>query len=391
MFSLTVLVRLLFLICLTFTFSVQAQISEPRISLTAEQMVEQGITFAREKQFDKAVEFFKQAIKLNPDLASGYHELGSAYVNMGRVADALEPMKTAVRLDPNNAVMHLNLGITYFNLRRPDEAISELNIAKQLSPKDARIYIEIGNVLHNSYGRIEEALTMYSEAQRLNPKIPAIHHNIGLMYMRLGKFSEAIAPLEEALKLNPQYRNARYLLSDAYGKAGRYNDAAQSWSKFLLIVPNGPEALTKRSWNYLYEGGHGKEAASDARTFINTYGWNDETTVYLALMANIGYRQAGMTEEAQAIISQAIKKISPDKWGYNIVRYFNGDISSEELMQLATDNDKKTEAHTYLGMDLLLKEKNDEAKTHFAWVKEYGNKRFFEYPLAVEELKRITR
>jgi hypothetical protein len=60
-------------------------------------------------------------------------------------------------------------------------------------------------------------------------------------------------------------------------------------------------------------------------------------------------------------------------------------------MQLATDNDKKTEAPTYLGMDLLLKEKNDEAKTHFAWIKEYGNKRFFEYPLAVEELKRLTR
>jgi hypothetical protein len=40
-------------------------------------------------------------------------------------------------------------------------------------------------------------------------------------------------------------------------------------------------------------------------------------------------------------------------------------------------------------MDLLIKGSNDEARTHFQWVKEYGNKRFFEYPLAIEELKRL--
>jgi hypothetical protein len=39
-------------------------------------------------------------------------------------------------------------------------------------------------------------------------------------------------------------------------------------------------------------------------------------------------------------------------------------------------------------MDLLLTAKTDEARTHFEWVRQYGNKRFLEYPLAVAELKR---
>ena len=55
----------------------------------------------------------------------------------------------------------------------------------------------------------------------------------------------------------------------------------------------------------------------------------------------------------------------------------------------ADTNDRKTEAHTYLGMDPLLKGKPDEARTHFEWVKEYGNKRFLEYPLAIVELRRL--
>jgi len=367
----------------------RAQTPQPQTSMTAEQYAEEGSKYAKDKQYDKAVESFKQAIKLNPNLAAAYHGLGGVYINMGRSSDALEPMKTAVRLAPDNALIHLNLGITYANLRRPDDAIAELNIAKQLNANDARIYIEIGNVLHNSFGRIEDALAMYLEARRLNPNISAVHHNIGLMQMRLGKFSEATAPLQEALRLDPNYRNARYLLSDAYSKVGRYDDAAESWTKFLEIVPNGPEALTKRSWNYLYIGEHGREAAADAHTYLKTYGWKDETAPYLAVMANIGYREAGMNDEAQAIIIEAAKKCIPDKFAYNIIRYLKAELSGEELLKLATDNDKKTEVHTYMGMDLLLKGKSDEARNHFNWVKEYGNKRFFEYPLAIEELKRL--
>ena len=381
--------RLAILFCFVLVVTARAQTPQPQPSITAEQYTEEGIKYVKDKQYDKAVESFKQAIKLNPNLAAAYHGLGNIYGDTGRVAEALEPLKTAARLDPDNALIHLNLGITYSNLRRTDDALAELNIAKQLSPNDARIYLGMGNVLHNSAGRIEDALAMYLEARRLRPEISAAHHNIGLMQMRLGKFSEAIAPLQEALRLEPSYRNARYLLSDAYSKVGRYDDAAESWTKFLEIVPNGPEALTKRSWNYLYAGGHGREAAADARKYLQLYGWKDETSPYLAIMANLGYREAGMNDEAQAIIAEAVKKCVPDKWTYNIIRFLKGELSGEELMKLATGNDKQTEVHAYLGMDSLLKGKTDEARKHFNWVKEYGNRRFFEYSLAIEELKRL--
>lgn len=381
--------RLLLLICLALT-TANAQTPAPQSALTAEQAVEQGKKFVQEKQFDKAVDFFKQAIKLNPDLAAAHHGLGSVYVNMGRSPDALEPMKTATRLDPNNWLIHLNLGITLANLRRADEAMSEMNLAKQLSPKNAQIYNELGNLLHNGFGRIDDALAAYAEARRLNPDMPAIHHNIGLMMMRLGRFSEAVAPLQEALRLNSEYRNAIYLLSDALSKIGRYKESTESWTKFLELVPNDPDALTKRSWNYLYAGGNGREAASDARKFLSVHGWKNETSPFLAVMANLGYRQAGMNEEAQTVLAEATKKINSSTWTYSIIIYLNGEITGDELLQRASNNDKKTEAHAYMGMDLLLKGKSDEAQIHFSWVKNYGNKRFFEYPLAVEELKRLS-
>ena len=374
--------------------SVKAQVAEspaaPALSVERQQIAD-GVKLMREKQYDRAIEIFRQILKLNPNSANAYENVGTSFNNMGRSADALENLQAAARLEPNNWLYHLNLAVTLGNLRKGDEALAEANTAKQLNPDDDRIYTTIGNIQHNVYGRFNEALTAYYEARRLNPNAPWIYHNIGLMLIKLERFSDAIEPFQIAWKLEPNNRDAIFYLGDAYSNTGRYKEAIESYTKFLEFVPNGPEALTKRSWNYLYTGDHGREAAADARKFLDAHGWKDQTASYLVVMANFGYREAGMNDEAQAIVAAGMKKCTPDTWAYTIIRYLQGELNDEQLLKLAIDNNKKTEAHAYLGMDYLLKNKPDEARQHFNWVKEYGNKRFFEYPLAIETLERMNK
>ena len=176
----------------------------------------EGNRFAQERQYDKAVDAFKQALRINPEQAGAQLGLGSAYHNMGRLADALGPLTAAVGLEPQNAVAHLNLGITLAALRRPEDAMIELNEAKRLNPQSARIHNEVGNVLHNSFAQMDGALAAYQEAARLDTSVPAVHHNIGLMLMRLGRSGQALEPFIEALRLEPDYRNARYHLRKSF-------------------------------------------------------------------------------------------------------------------------------------------------------------------------------
>ena len=63
-------------------------------------------------------------------------------------------------------------------------------------------------------------------------------------------------------------------------------------------------------------------------------------------------------------------------------------MTADELLALADDNDKKTEAHAYIGEILLAENKKAEAVEHFIWVKNNGNKTFVEYHISLEELKR---
>jgi tetratricopeptide (TPR) repeat protein len=385
--SLTVL-----LVCALAAVARAQQTVEPQPALNAARANEEGNRYARAGQYDKAVEAFRQAIKLEPNGAAGYHGLGRAFLNMGRSSDALEPALTAVRLDADNPNTHFTLGLVYANLRRRDEALAELRTARRLNPNDARIHNELGNVLHNIFGRLEDALASYTEAHRLAPEVPAYSHNIGLTLNRLGRYAEAIAPLQDCLRLSPQYRNARYLLGDAYHRLGRYNEAIEAWTKFLELVPNGPDALTNRLWDYLYIGGHGREAAADARQFLDAHGWRSSRASYMVIIAHLGYLDAGLTQEAEAVLTDgAPKAASIGGWPYPIIRQLRGEISVEELMRLATDNDKQTEAHAYLALALRVRGEHEAARPHYEWVREYGNKRFFEYPLAVEELKRLGR
>jgi lipoprotein NlpI len=162
----------------------------------------------------------------------------------------------------------------------------------------------------------------------------------------------------------------------------------ESWTRFLEIVPNGREALHNRAWNYMYMGARGEAAASDARRLLEIVGWRSEVSQFMVLLAHLGYRQAGLDREARGVLEEAATRCDTKSWPYPVIEYMR-DSAAETLLDAAANNDKKTEAHTYIGMDLVLKGRIDEARGHFAWVREYGNKLFLEYPLALAELNRL--
>jgi hypothetical protein len=63
----------------------------------------------------------------------------------------------------------------------------------------------------------------------------------------------------------------------------------------------------------------------------------------------------------------------------------------ENLLALATDSNKMTEAQTYIGMNLALSNHRNEARPHLLWVTENGNRSYFEYQLALMWIDLLER
>ncbi|NOT54482.1 MAG: hypothetical protein HOP18_07750, partial [Deltaproteobacteria bacterium] len=89
------------------------------------------------------------------------------------------------------------------------------------------------------------------------------------------------------------------------------------------------------------------------------------------------------------LLDDAAANCNTSAWPYPVIRYLRRDLSVDDLLAAATDPDKKTEARAYLGLDLALAGKQDEAMTHLQWVKDNGKKDFSEYAFAVNELGRL--
>lgn len=153
-----------------------------------------GVDLYKQGRYEKAIEAFKQAIRLNPDDADVYHVLGLVYAGLGRWQEAMESYKQALRLNPDDAEAHNNLGMAYFNL-----------------------------------GRHQEAIEAFRQVIRLQPDHANAHNNLGAAYNSLSRHQEAIEPLQQAIRLKPNHINAHYNLGVAYLATGDKTSAAEIW------------------------------------------------------------------------------------------------------------------------------------------------------------------
>ncbi len=137
--------------------------------------------------------------------------------------------------------------------------------------------------------------------------------------------------------------------------------------------------------------GKGESAVADAQTFIKLKGWRDKNSLYALLIEYFGLRQTQKNEAARQLLQDAVSKAKKSDWPFPIIRYLGQAINEQELLTLATDVGRMTEARTYIGMNLSLSGKVDEARAHLNWVKDSGKKSYSEYRFALSELERIEK
>jgi len=73
-----------------------------------------GVAYDELSRYDEAVEAYKRAIHINPDLWEAHNNLGFDYVELGHYDEAIEAYKQAIRLKPDDEDAHYGLGVFTF-------------------------------------------------------------------------------------------------------------------------------------------------------------------------------------------------------------------------------------------------------------------------------------
>lgn len=115
-----------------------------------------GQTYTAIGETSLAIENFKHAVEIDPEMFESINNLGSICFNLGDYRSAERYFKSALALRPQATDFHYNLGLCYSRLGRIAEAIPELEKALEWAPNDVGVLYELG-LAYESAGRKDDA------------------------------------------------------------------------------------------------------------------------------------------------------------------------------------------------------------------------------------------
>ena len=96
-----------------------------------------GNTYSGSGDNKEAINAYKQALKIKPDLAEAYYNLGVSYGKLDMHKEAVDAYKQAIRIKPDIIAAHYNLGVAYLNVNNRSSALEEYKILKGLDSQQA--------------------------------------------------------------------------------------------------------------------------------------------------------------------------------------------------------------------------------------------------------------
>ena len=160
------------------------------------------------KDYRLAVEEYETILELVP-----YHmahvKLGTSLGYLGNYDKALEHFNKALKIQPTYAPAYYDMGLIYQKRKKMvKEAQSCYENALRINPEHYPSYINLGTLLADT-GRVEEAIKLCQEGLEYFPDSADLHYNLGCFLSQNGQKDEAIKEFRQALKIDPNQNLAK--------------------------------------------------------------------------------------------------------------------------------------------------------------------------------------
>lgn len=266
------------------------------------------LTVTPGQQTNVQVRLVDAAISRKQDAVAAFNE-GAKALDAADRKLAVEKFRAALALDPDLVPAHLALADALVGEASYPEAAAEVEAFLASKPGDGR-GLELAYEVYRRLGdREKERRTLAQlagteQAIKVAPRI----YNEGVAAVQKGEETAAVELFRTALELDPKLVPAYGVLATLLYNAQSYDEAAATVAKLLEIAPDDPQGRRVR---YLIHDARGEDAA--AATALDAY-----LAVDPAGAAELLYRQAeldfrgGDTPRAQRALLKVLT-IDPDQ------------------------------------------------------------------------------
>jgi len=290
-----------------------------------------------QKKYRQAESALQHALQLDPNNVPAYIDLGDVYLSgFENPEKAINNYKQALRLDTVNAGAYYALGSAFAKLGKFPQAEAYFLESSRLSPTLALPFQALGE-LQASQKEFQKAKQNLSKAIELDPTNYDAHLTLGDIHFSLNQDSQAIAAYQTSVNVNPDLAVGYLKLGRIYEKIGEKGKAKQAYLRTIQADPTEPIAYNNLAWMAAEENTNldealmwGEKAVSltpDSPQFHDTLGWV--------------YRARGEPAKAETALQKS-SKLDPEKaevWFHlGIVLQEQGkDLNAKQAFQKAFD------------------------------------------------------
>ncbi len=199
-----------------------------------------------------AIDFFQQAVDLDPNYALAYFGLAQANRSLAITSDvaskdclpqAKAAVKRALEIDDSLAEAHASLSfiLIWFDWDWAG-AEREAKRALALNPNSAFAHFANAHRL-SDLGHHDEAIVEIARARELDPVFLLIRALEGMLLLHAGRDDEAVAKLQKALELDPDFWITHLTLGKVYIQQRKYAEAIAELSKARDLSHGNSEAI----------------------------------------------------------------------------------------------------------------------------------------------------
>ena len=213
------------------------------------------------REMDKAVDFLKQAIAIDPDYALAHAQLGRAYLLRAyhsvmerdeAIELARESVERALEIDDRLAEGHaVSAEIKYLFDWDWAGADRDLRRAVELDPGSDTVHLIYADFLA-AMGRFDEAIAESEKAKELDPLSPSAAHMLAFALMGTRSYDRAAAEFRAALDLNPNWTWGYIKLSKTLADSGRCDEALTTAEEAEAQLHGGSTPLARAWLGYTY-------------------------------------------------------------------------------------------------------------------------------------------
>ncbi|MBI5237057.1 MAG: SUMF1/EgtB/PvdO family nonheme iron enzyme [Deltaproteobacteria bacterium] len=182
------------------------------------------------RDYPKAIERFKMALKLNPKDFRSHFNLGSSYYEMGELKKAKESWQEGLKYKRDD-LMTMRL------ITLADDGIERLNAIEGMKegvrkePSNWELYLKLGDAFLKDKRTVKDARRAYAKAMRLNPQRTDTYYKLMDLSARIDDYAGAARYARLLLEKSPDDTEAKerlksYLAYDALLAKGR-----ERWKK----------------------------------------------------------------------------------------------------------------------------------------------------------------